>query len=209
MRVHKMILICCMMVFGWAASVSAEAGTGSEPVGMLQYVANNMIAGLKTHKATLKTNPKVVYSLAYKFVVPYADLAEMSRNVLSPQKWSAATPAQRAQFTHEFTTTVIRTYASALTSYDDQTVKFYPVRGGSQGMKTLEVNGQIISSSHDPINVSYRLVHVAGGWKLYDMSVEGVDMLESFRSQFADLLASGSMADLLNTMSRHNSGYSD
>jgi len=195
-----------MIVFGWVTSVTAYAASGNDPVGLLQYIANNMIAGLKAHKATLKSNPQVVYSLAYRFVVPYADLPDMSKNVLSPQKWNSATSAQRAQFQREFTTTVIRTYASALTSYEDQSVQFYPVRGGSAGLRTVEVNSQIVSPSHEPINVSYRLIRVGGGWKLYDMSVEGVDMLESFRSQFADILASGSMDDLLRRMSRHNTG---
>jgi len=206
MRSHKILITSILIIFSWISSVSAFAAAGSDPVGMLKSAANNMISGLKTNKATLKTNPKVVYGLAYKYVVPYADLQTMSKDVLSPQKWNAATPAQRAQFQHEFTTTVIRTYASALTSYEDQTVQFYPVRGGIAGKNTIEVNSQIVSSSHDPINVSYRLVHVSGGWKLYDMSVEGVDMLESFRAQFADILASGSMSDLLKSMSQHNAG---
>ena len=130
----------------------------------------------------------------------------MARGVLPPHIWNSATQAQRIQFQKEFTTTLIRTYASALTSYEDQTIRFYPVRGGSQGLRSVDVNSEIISSEAEPIRVSYHLIRVGNAWKLYDMSVEGVSMLESFRSQFSDILSSGSMAELLNRMSAHNRG---
>lgn len=206
MRFNKFISAFCIMTFGWMAMTSAYAVNQGDPVGMLQYIADNMISGLKAHKATIKSNPQEVYNLAYKFVVPYADLPAMSKDVLSPQKWNQASPEQRMSFQREFTTTVIRTYASALTSYQDQTVRFFPVRGGTQGMRTVEVNSQILSSQHDPINVSYRLVRNGSVWRLYDMSVEGVDMLESFREQFADILSNGNMDQLLQRMSSHNNG---
>lgn len=203
MRKNKFLLGFFILAFGWLTCITtAQAAAGSDPVGILQYIANNMIAGLKQHKATLKTNPGVVYSLAYRYVVPYADLNEMSKRVLPPSVWNSATPAQRAEFQREFTKTVIRTYASALTNYKDQTVKFYPPRGGSA--RTVEVNSEIVSSTSQPIRVMYRLVRTGSGWKLYDMSVEGVDMLESFRDQFADILSQGNMASLLSRLSGHN-----
>lgn len=177
----------------------------SDPVMVLQHIANNMIAGLKTNKATLKSKPQIVYNLAYQYVVPFADLTEMSKRVLPPNIWNNATPMQRKQFQHEFTTTLIRTYASALTSYQDQTIQFYPVRGGASG-RSVEVSSEIIGSGNEPIHVIYRMVQSGGGWRLYDMSVEGVSMLDSFRSQFADILAQGSMNQLLGRLSGHNRG---
>ena len=173
-----------------------------DPV-LAQYIANNMINGLRANKATLKTKPSIVYNLAYKYVVPYASLNEMSKRVLPPRIWNSATDAQRKAFQKSFTTTVIRTYASALTNYQDQTIKFYPVRGGAG--QTVEVRSQILSSQREPINVTYRLVRSGGGWKLYDMSVEGVSMLGSFRAQFADILSQGNMNTLLSRLSGHNS----
>jgi phospholipid transport system substrate-binding protein len=178
------------------------AAPSGDPVSLLQYIADNMISGLKENKATLKTKPGIVYNLAYKYVVPYANLNEMSKRVLPPRIWNNATPAQRVEFQRLFTRTVIRTYASALSNYEDQTIKFYPVRGGSSG-GTVEVNSQIISSQSQPINVTYRLVRTSSGWKLYDMSVEGVSMLGSFRAQFAEILSQGDMNTLLSRLSGH------
>ncbi len=198
----SLLLASCLLIFSMSICSAISQG---DPVGMLRSIANNMIAGLKSHQATLKTKPQIVYQLAYRYVVPYADLPEMSKRVLPPQTWNNATAAQRAQFQREFTATVIRTYASALTSYRDQTIEFYPIRGGYQNDNTVEVNSKISGSDGEPISVSYRLIRHGGAWRLYDMSVEGVDMLESFRAQFADILSQGDMAQLLQRLSSHNS----
>jgi len=202
---NKLILSFLAISFGWMICFYANAQSmQSDPVALLQYIANNMISGLKSNKATLKTKPQIVYSLANKYVVPYADLAEMSRRVLPPQVWNKATPAQRAQFQKEFTRLLIRTYASALTSYQDQTIRFYPVRGGYQNASSVEVSSEITSSAHSPIRVTYRLLRAGNIWRLYDMSVEGVSLIQSFRSQFSDMLSQGDMDKLLQRMSRHN-----
>lgn len=186
--------------------VACQAYAASNPVAILQSVANQMISQLKANKATLKTKPQIVYKLAYRYVVPHADINEMSRRVLPPDVWNNATSAQKAEFKKEFTRLLIRTYASALTSYSDQVVQFYPVRGGYEGKSTVEVRSQIVGSDSSPISVTYRLINAGGSWRLYDMSVEGVSMLSSFRSQFSDILSKGNMSELLSRMSSHNGG---
>src|SRR3990167_10176748 len=205
MRANKWIYALTVLVIGWLSiSAIAYASVQSDPVGLLKYIADNMISQLKSNKATLKTKPGIVYNLAYKYVVPYADLPEMSKRVLPPNIWNNATPSQRMQFQKEFTTLLIRTYASALTSYEDQTIEFYPVRGGYAGARTVVINSEISGSNIQPIRVSYRLLRVGSVWRLYDMSVEGVRLIQSFRSQFASILSQGSMDKLLGQMSRHN-----
>lgn len=204
MQIRKQWIVLFTFVLSMFLATTSFAQSGNDPVSMLQSIADNMIAGLKENKATLKTKPQVVYSLAYRYVVPHADLTEMSKRVLPPQVWNNATNAQRMQFQKQFTTTLIRTYASALSSYRDQIVKVYPVRGGYEGRRSIEVNSEISGGDMQPIQVTYRLVRNGSVWKLYDMSVEGVSMLESFRSQFADILSQGDMNDLLNRLSGHN-----
>lgn len=209
MRINKLFLNFFLFMFIWlnVFSVKAEAAAAMQgnPVALLQYIANNMIKQLKINKATLKTKPQTVYRLAYQYVVPYADLPEMSRRVLPPAIWNSSTSAQRMQFQKEFTTLLIRTYASALTSYEDQVVQFYPVRGGYQGLNNVEVSSEITGSNTN-VHVTYRLLRIGSVWRLYDMSVEGVSLIDSFRSQFADILSQGDMNLLLKRLARHNSG---
>ncbi len=199
-KIFSLILTTLFICFAWTTAVAQ-----SDPVSLLRSMADQMIAQLKAHKATLKTHPAIVYSLANSIVVPQADLDEMSQRVLPPQTWNSATPAQRAQFKKEFTTLLVRTYASALADYKDETVRFYPARGGSQGRVT--VNSQIIRSDGPSISVSYSLVLRGSSWKLYDMTVEGVSMLQSFRSQFADQLTRGNIAELISVLRGHNTRH--
>jgi len=191
------------IIVGWFACMTLAFAL-NDPVTLLQSVANNMINGLKEHGATLKSKPQVVYELSYRYVVPNAALTEMARRVLPPQTWNSAIPEQREQFKKQFTTTLIRTYASSLSNYKDQSVRFYPLRGGYAGKNSVTVESDIISPDTQPIRVTYRLVRAGDTWKLLDLSVEGVSMLESFRAQYADLLTQGSMSMLLQQMSAHN-----
>lgn len=201
---NKIIFMFMTIALGWMTiATPVSAAPSGDPVSLLQYIANNMIAGLKSNKATLKSKPGIVYNLAYKYVVPYANLNEMSKRVLPPRIWNSATPEQKQKFQQLFTKTVIRTYASALTNYEDQSIKFYPIRGAAGN--TVEVRSQIVSSQNQPISVTYRLVRTSAGWRLFDMSVEGVSMLGSFRAQFADILSQGNMNSLLNRLSGHTS----
>lgn len=177
----------------------------SDPVNMLKGISDQMIADLQAHKATLKSNPSQVYGFARTVIVPHADLAEMSKRVLPPRIWNEASASQRSQFQQQFTNLLIRTYASALAEYKDESVQFFPVRGGASGKTTVRVDSNIVRSEGPSIAVNYRLVYKNGQWRLYDMVVDGVSLLESFRSQFADKLSKGSMDDLLRDMSAHNS----
>lgn len=201
---NKITAFLCIWMLGWTIGLTQAHAAGEDPVPMLQHIADNMLAGLKANQASLKNKPQVVYRLANQYVVPYAALPEMSKRVLPPQTWHSATPAQRAQFQKEFTTTLIRTYASALSSYNNQTIKFYPIRGAAGNVAV--VKSQIISPDSQTIDVSYQVIQTPKGWRLMDLVVEGVGMLDSFRSQFADILSQGSMNQLLDRMANHNRG---
>lgn len=204
-KIITLFLILTGLMF---ATMQTAAANDGNPVDMLQSLANRMIESLKVNKASLKSNPAKSYSLAYKIIVPHADIMEMSKRVLPPQVWNNASSGQRSRFQGEFTKLLVRTYASALSDYTNQTIEFYPVRGGYEGKSTVAVSSHIIRSDASPITVNYNLVSKSSGWKLYDMTVEGVSLLESFRSQFADKLSQGNMDTLIVELEKHNAARS-
>ncbi|MDR3490759.1 MAG: ABC transporter substrate-binding protein [Gammaproteobacteria bacterium] len=205
-KINKSFSLFIMMLCASLMFVSMPARAASDPVNMLNSIADQLISKLKANKATLKTNRSYVYSLANQIVVPHAAVDEMAKRVLPPQTWNHATASERSQFSSQFTTLLVHTYASALADYNDQTIHFYPVRGGYDGKNTVQVNSNIERTDGPEISVNYKLVLRGSQWKLYDMSVEGVSMLESFRSQFADSLAKGDMQSLIRDLRAHNSG---
>ena len=197
MRKMRLVLVTIGLFYCWLAFAAVS------PVDMLRVTSESAISQLKANQMTLRSNPTVVYRIINKILLPHIDVQTMSRVALGREAWLKATPQQREQFIKEFTTLMTRTYASALAAYTDETVKFMPLRETPDSNRT-QVDSQIIRDDGPTIAVSYRLVLKGDDWKVYDISVEGVSMLESFRSQFADELAKGDMQHLLQTLSQHN-----
>ena len=115
-----------------------------------------------------------------------------------------STPTQRQAFIQQFTILLIRTYSSALAQYTDEKVNFLPLRGNFNAETRVQVNSKIIRDSGPPINVSYRLVRMGEQWKLYDFSVDGISLVQSFRSQFAQELQQVGIDGLINKLAQHN-----
>lgn len=174
------------------------------PVDMLETTANNMINALKQNHETIKSNPAYVETLARQILLPQADSTLMAQLALGRDGWNNATASQRQEFTQQFTTLLIRTYASAFAAYTNETVKFYPVRGGIEGKTRIQVTSAILQSGGPSIPVEYRLLLRNNQWKVYDITVDGVSMIQSFRSQFSNQLAQGGMDSLLAAMQQHN-----
>lgn len=195
MRVLKLIiLVACV-----AMSQTMTAQTS--PVPMLERASSHIIATLKENKGNLKSNPNIIYKVVQSHLLPIVDVVGMSRSVLGRQAWSKASAAERTQFSTAFTRLVIRTYSSPLAEYSDETVQFLPVRG-SLNSRFMRVNSVIVRSSGQNIPLSYSLVSKNGQWKIYDISVEGVSLLQSFRSQFAQALQNSSINDVITQMQK-------
>ncbi len=197
MRIIKTALLLIVTV------LSQVTWAETSPVPMLENSATQIIATLKTNKSSLKRDHKIIYHAVERYLLPNVDVNGMSRSVLGREAWNKASAAERQEFTSVFTQLVIRTYASPLAEYTDETVKFLPLRGDANG-HFVRVNSVIIRSSGQRIPLSYSLVSKNNGWKIYDLSVEGVSLLQSFRSQFGQILQNSSMQDLISQMRKNS-----
>jgi phospholipid transport system substrate-binding protein len=175
----------------------------SSPVPMLENSAINIVTTLKDHKPELKQNHKIIYQAVQRYLLPNVDVNGMSRSVLGRQAWSKATTAEKEEFKQVFTELVIRTYANPLAEYTDEQVKFLPYRSQVDA-QFARVNSVIIRSNGQNIPLSYSLVCINNQWKIYDLSVEGVSLLQSFRSQFGQALQGSSMHELIAEMRKNS-----
>lgn len=171
----------------------------NSPIPMLESTANQIINTLEKNRDQLKKNHKVIYQAVEKHLLPIVDVRGMSRSVLGRNAWKKATAAQKRDFTREFTRLVIRTYASPLAEYSDERVKFLPLRGNADG-RFVRVNSVIMRSNGQNIPLSYSMVSKKGEWKIFDLSVEGVSLLQSFRTQFSQILRNADMDALIKQM---------
>ena len=173
----------------------------SSPVPMLENSATQIIDTLKKNKVSLKSNHQIVYQAIERYLLPNVDVNGMSRSVLGRQAWNKASATEKKEFTNAFTKLVIRTYASPLAEYSGETVAFQAIRGPVDGRFT-RVTSVISRPNGQRIPLSYNLVSKHGQWKIYDLSVEGVSLLQSFRSQFGNVLQNSSMHDLIAQMNQ-------
>ncbi len=173
------------------------------PLPMLENTAEQIITTLKQNKENLKQKPQIIYGAVQRYLIPNVDLDGMSRSVLGRQIWSKASASEKKEFTQAFTQLVIRTYASPLAEYSDEIIKFLPLRSALDGRFT-RINSIILRSSGQKIPLSYSLVAKNDGWKIYDLSVEGVSLLQSFRSQFAQSLQGSNIKTLIKQLQDAN-----
>jgi len=199
----KLFKICSVIFLGLILHTLTWAA--SSPMEMLQSTSDQMLAALKQDQVTIKTNQQAVFDIVHRILLPHVDLERMSRTALGRDAWLQATPKQKAQFKTQFTTMLIRTYASALASYTDQTVQFFPIRGGiTPGQTQVQVKSQITQRTGSPVQVVYNLIAKDGTWKVYDFSVDGISIADSFNSQFASELQNGNLDLLLKKLVEHN-----
>ena len=103
---------------------------------------------------------------------------------------------------------MISTYSATLASYDGDRVQFYPERGNGNaaGQTIVTIDSVIIRRNGQRIPISYNLNKNGGQWKIYDFSIEGISLVQSYRSQFAETLTQGGMPALLKRLIAHNRG---
>ena len=200
------ILVIMFSLFFWASSFVAKAATTADPapLAMLKSTSSQMLHELDAHIGHLKNNSKLVNDLVDRVLVPHFDLFGMSRTVVGPNYWQGALRNTQQQFIKEFTRYVIRTYSSALQSYDGERIKFYPIRGeiGDQ----VQIDSDLLLKSGPPIQMQYRLLQQGGQWLIYDFSVDGVSIIKNYNSQFAGTLRQSGLEALVQKLHKNNAG---
>ncbi len=189
-----------LLFFSW----SQASPLATDPVEMLQSVTQEVLQELKVRHETLQKNPKQVSELMSRLMLPHVDLEGMARWVLGRNAWMDASTEQQAQFTEEFRHLMINTYAGALSEYRNQTIEYFPIRGGAAGKERVQVASVIHDPGREVTHIVYRLVSKQGEWKVYDIVIEGVSLLKGFQAQFATDLEKKGLAQLIQDLKSHN-----
>jgi len=203
----KRCFLSLMLFFCALFTVNAFAATPN-PMDMLQSTSDQIIAQLKVHQSTLKSDPDRVFNIVDRILLPHFDMEYMSRSVIGRSAWMSASAQDKKAFTPAFTELLTRTYASALASYTNQTVKFFPIRGGYEGQRQVTIHSEVIQPSGPSVPMSYILLLEGNQWKVIDFSVDNVSVVNNFRAQFSSDLDQGGLANLTKKLQAHNSKLS-
>lgn len=187
------------------SSFVVQASTPDEALDLVKKISNEMLTTLQQQKSSLKGHPEKIVPIVNQLLLPYADIDSMTRAVLA-KNWNNATAQQRKRFSEELTKLVVRTYAAAFEQYSDQTIDFLkPVPIGSTGDK-VEIKSVIKQHNGPAIPVNYRLAKNNGAWKFYDINVDGVSLVASYRSQFSSQIAQKGIDNVIDMIAKRNAG---
>lgn len=154
----------------------------------------------------IKQNPdrNQLVKVAETKVLPHFDFERMTRLAVG-RSWNQATPEQRQRLQKEFRDLLVRTYTNALATGKQQNVavQVKPVHQGKDGSE-VTVDTQINRSGAPPIPVDYRMEKKPDGWKVYDVVVEGVSLVTTYRDSFQNEVQKGGVDGLIKTLSEKN-----
>ncbi len=196
-----------------AASLLALAALGAAPLAraadeapdaMIKRMSDDVLATIRADKAIQNGDIDRILTVVDSKIMPNVNFRRMTAAAVGPA-WRQATPEQQKRLQDEFKILLIRTYSGALAQVNDQTVSVKPLRADPADAEVVvrtEVRGR-----GDPIQLDYRMEKTPGqgsGWKIYNLNVLGVWLVETYRSQFAQEINAKGVDGLIAALAERN-----
>jgi phospholipid transport system substrate-binding protein len=180
---------------------AATAMAQTTPDALIKQVSTEVIDTIKTDKAIQAGDLGKIIALVDAKVMPHVNFQRMTAASIG-RHWRTATPEQQKKLQDEFKTLLVRTYAGALTQVKDQTVQLKPLRAAAEDTEVVvrtEVKGK-----GEPIQLDYRLEKADAAWKIYDVNVLGVWLVEQYKGQFAQDIGAVGIDGLIAKLAERN-----
>ena len=171
------------------------------PDALVKRISSDVLASVKADPAIQAGDVNRIVALVDTKILPSVNFTRMTSSAVG-RFWRQATPEQQKQLQDEFKILLVRTYSGALGEVKDQTVTFKPMRSKPEDTEVVvrsEVRGK-----GDPIQLDYRMEKTATGWKIYDINVLGVWLVETYRTQFAQEINAKGIDGLIASLVQRN-----
>ena len=196
-NITRSILMSLALSLGAAASAQAQ----TTPDALIKQVSTDVLDAVKADKSIQAGDVQKVVALVDAKVMPYINFQRMTASAVG-RYWRQATPDQQKRLQDEFKTLLVRTYSGALAQVKDQTVALKPMRSTPQDTEVVvrtEVRGK-----GDPVQLDYRLEKAGDSWKIYDVNVLGVWLVENYRNSFAQEIGASGIDGLIGKLAERN-----
>jgi phospholipid transport system substrate-binding protein len=196
----KIIGLLCL---GFTLTAAAQE---LAPEQLVQKVTEEVLAAIQSDRQLAAGDKQKALKLAEEKVLPYIDFEEATRLAVG-RAWSQATPEQRKKLVAEFRNMLVRTYSNAIESYEGQTLKVLPSRGGKQaaGNDEATVRAQFVRSGGKPLPIEFQMRKTGNTWKVYDITVEGISLVLTYRSEFDAVVKQEGIDGLIKRLTQKNS----
>jgi phospholipid transport system substrate-binding protein len=170
-----------------AATAAAQTTSAEQPSQVVDEAANGLLKALDAHRATYQHDPAKVQALVDKYILPHVD-TEFSSELVLGKYWRTATPQQRQAFIDAFYHSMLNNYGSALVDFRANMLKVYPTHYPA-GTQNATVRTQMMRTNGSPVNVNYYMHMTPQGWKAWDVVIDGVSYVMSYRQDFGSQIA--------------------
>jgi len=185
------------------AGLSSGAAQAQEaPDALVKRLSQEILELAKNDKDIQAGNQKKVYDMVESKILPHIDFPRMT-SLAAGKSWKEATPEQQKQLTNEFRTLLVFTYSGAISQIKDQRVEFKPMRA-DPGDTEVEVRTQVIQSRGEPVVLNYRLEKLSTGWKIFDINVLGVWLVETYKGSFSAEISKSGIDGLIKVLADKN-----
>jgi len=183
------------------AAFAQTPDQATPPDALIKMVVTDVMASVKSDPDIQKGNIPKIVELVEKKIVPYTDMIRTTEMAMGPN-WKKATPEQQNQLVMEFKNLLIRTYSGALSQLRDQTVQFKVLRAAPDDKEVVVKT--VVLGRGDPVPLDYRLEKTDKGWKVYDMNIMGVWLIEAYRNQFSNQISQNGIDGLVKFLQDRN-----
>jgi phospholipid transport system substrate-binding protein len=172
----------------WAAAADAQPATTAEaakadnPNALIEKVAQEVLKDLDANREKYRKDPKSIRQLVDRHLLPYFDTEYAARLVLA-RHWRTATPEQRKRFVDAFYQSLLQNYGEALLDFTPDRLKVLPFRGDANA-NSATVRTEVRRDNGQRVPVNYTLHRTPDGWKAWDVTIEGISYIRSFRTDF-------------------------
>jgi phospholipid transport system substrate-binding protein len=172
------------------------------PEELVKKVTADVLAAIKSDKQLAAGDKQKAIKLAEEKVLPHVDFEEATRLAVG-RNWKQANPEQQKKLVSEFRNMLVRTYSNAISAYEGQTMKVLPSRV-KPGESEATVRNQFIRPGGKPVLIDYSMRKTDKGWKIYDIVVEGVSLVLTYRSEFDAVAKQEGIDGLIKRLSQKN-----
>jgi len=185
-----------------ALLLGSPAVAMQEPQVLVQETTDKITSVLRESQDKIKTEPGYLLKIVDNIVAPHFDFERMSSWVLG-KYWRKASDDEKTRFAQEFRTLLVRTYAKALNDNYDKQIDMLAPRKRKDG-KQVTVRTEIQQSGGFPIPISYKMHVKDGGWKIFDVGVDGISLVANYRSSFAKEIRKDGLEKLIARLADRN-----
>lgn len=172
------------------------------PDELVRKVTADVLDAIKSDTQLQAGDRKKALALAEQKILPHVDFAESARLAMG-KAWSRATPEQQQQIVSEFRSMLVRIYSNAIDVYRGQTMKVQPVRL-APGATDVTVRNQFLRSGQPPVPVEYAMKKTPAGWMIYDITVDGVSLVLTYRDEFNLITTNSGIDGLIKRLKEKN-----